>query len=190
MRHVELYFDYASPFAYLAAKQLPARLPGVRVEPRPIYLRALESFSKGLPYAPAKLAWIVRDLVRCAEYAGVPLRIPSIFPINGLHAVRGAVHAIESGTFDAYDAAMWKATWADDRDVSQKQVVLDVVEEAGLDRAAFAAALEDPTIKERLKQQTAHAIERGVFGVPAMFVGDELFWGQDRIDHVAHALGV
>lgn len=190
MKRIDFYFDYASPFSYLAAKQLPSRLPGVHVEPRPIYLRGLETFSKAIPYVGAKLTWIARDLLRCAEYAGVPLRIPSTFPVNGLHGVRGALFAIDAGVFDAYDAAVWKATWVDDRDVSQKQVVLEVIEEAGLDRAAFAAALEDPAIKDRLKRQTEHAVERGVFGVPTMFVGDELFWGQDRLDHVARALGV
>ena len=184
---LDFYFDYASPWAYLAALALPAQLPAVKVVYKPIYLRGLESFAKGLPYTPAKLRYIMQDLERCAKHEKVRMKAPTQFPINGLYAARGALAALQTDKFEPYHFAMFHAAWRDDRDVSDKQVVLAVAAEVGLD---LTAAIDSLEIKDKLKQQTAHAVERGVFGVPSFFVGDELFWGHDRLDYVARALGV
>lgn len=188
MAHVQLYYDYASPWSYLASELLATRLPGAHVEWKPIYLRGLEAFSRGLPYGSAKLRYSGLDLMRCAAHERVALRFPSEFPVNGLYAVRAALALLDTPAFADYHRAMFRAVWRDDRKVADKQVVLDIAAEAGLDRASLAEAIETPAIKERLKQQTAAAEARGVFGVPAFFVGDELFWGHDRMDYVARAL--
>jgi 2-hydroxychromene-2-carboxylate isomerase len=185
---VALYFDYASPWAYLAAELLERRLPGVAIDHRPVYLRGLESFAQGIPYTALKLRYIGLDLTRVAAHEQVPIRVPSVFPLNGLYALRGALHTLAHGGFADYHRALFRAAWRDDRDVSSREVVLAVAREAGQDSTAFARALDDPAIKERLKVETAAAAERGVFGVPTFVVGDELFWGQDRMDYVARAV--
>jgi 2-hydroxychromene-2-carboxylate isomerase len=113
-----------------------------------------------------------------------------VFPINGLSSLRGALAARQLGGFAAYHGAMFRAAWRDDRDISSKDTVLAVAGEVGLDRAAFAQAIESQAIKDQLKADTARAASRGVFGVPTFFVGDELFWGQDRMDFVARALAL
>jgi 2-hydroxychromene-2-carboxylate isomerase len=183
---VEFLFDYASPWSYLVNELLDREpLPGLRY--RPIYLRGLEAFAQGLPYNAAKAAYLLRDLSRCAEHEGVELSFPSVFPINGLYALRGALLAQERGDFPAYHRALFRAAWREDRDISRKEVVLEVLAAAGLPREAFAAGLEGPAIKDRLRQDTADAQERGVFGVPSFFVGDELFWGHDRLGYARRA---
>jgi 2-hydroxychromene-2-carboxylate isomerase len=187
MKPIEFLFDYASPWAYLASELLERRLPGASIDWRPIYLRGLETFAKGLPYGSRKLAYIGRDFQRCAEHEGVATRFPDVFPINALYALRGALVALEAGRFAAYHRAMFQAAWRDNRDVSRKEVVVAVAAEAGEDAARFAAALDAPAIKEWLRDATARAEARGVFGVPSFFIGDELFWGHDRMEYVQRA---
>lgn len=184
---IPVYYDYASPWSYLASELVDKKLPGETVEWRPLYLRGLPQFREAMPYSGAKLRYLGLDLLRCAAHEGVPLRFPSLFPVNGLYAVRGALAAQAMDAFAAYHPAMFRAAWRDDRDVGRREVVIDVAVEAGLDRARFTALIESAEIKERLRAQTAGAEARGVFGVPAFFVGDELFWGHDRMDYVARA---
>jgi 2-hydroxychromene-2-carboxylate isomerase len=176
---IDFYFDYASPWSYLASELLPARFPEVKIRYRPIYLRGLEMFSKGLPYSSNKLRYIGQDLLRCAEHEQIPIRIPTNFPINGLYAVRGALAALEANRFDEYHRMMFRAAWLEDRDIGNKSVVQELA--PGLD-------IDAPAIKEKLKRDTAEAESRGIFGVPTFFVGDEMFWGHDRLDYVARAL--
>jgi 2-hydroxychromene-2-carboxylate isomerase len=187
MKPIEFLFDYASPWAYLASELAPRRLPGFAITHRPVYLRGFESFKTGIPYDATKLQYIMRDLHRISTHEKVPVRVPSVFPINGLYALRAALVALERGGFAEYHQAMFKAAWAEDKNISSKDVVLDIAAAAGQDRAMLAEAIDSPAIKERLKSETARAASQGVFGVPTFFVGEELFWGQDRMDYVARA---
>jgi 2-hydroxychromene-2-carboxylate isomerase len=190
MPKVEFLYDYASPWAYLASELLERRLAGAEIVYQPVYIRGFEAFSKGLPYGADKLRYVMHDLVRWSEHEKIPVRIPSVFPVNGLSALRGAHAARQLGAFASYHKAMFDAAWRDDRDISQKDVVIAVAGEVGLDRAAFTQAIDSQPIKDRLKADTGAAAARGVFGVPTFFVGDQMFWGQDRMDFVARALGL
>jgi 2-hydroxychromene-2-carboxylate isomerase len=190
MKLVEMYFDYASPWAYLANELVPRKLPGAAVTYRPIYLRGLETFSKGLPYTGGKLAYLARDLARCAAHEGVQLLPPASFPVDGLHALRGAYVAMESGAFDRYHRAMFRAAWAEQRDVGKKEVAAAILAEAlGSGEAAALEAMSAQPVKDRLRDATSQAEARGVFGTPTFFVDDEMFWGHDRFDYVARAAG-
>lgn len=190
MKPIESYFDYASPWAYLASELMPRKLPslGAAVVYKPIYLRGLESFAKGVPYTQSKLAYLMRDLARCAEHEGVTLTPPPTFPIDGLQALRGALVAQDSGAFDRYHRTAFRAAWAEARDITKREVVAHILAEAlGSSEATALEAMADPAIKTRLRDATAAAEARGVFGVPTFFVGDEMFWGHDRFDYVARA---
>lgn len=188
MKRVIAYFDYASPFSYLAHGML-ARAPGLAVEWRPIYLRGLETFANGVPYGAAKMAYLARDLARCAEHEGVPLSPPVTFPLDGLHALRASLVARERGAFDAYHAAAFRAAWAEQRDIGSKEIVAGLLAEAIGEPAGpeLVASFSSDAIKQKLRAETAAAAARGVFGVPAFLVGDELFWGHDRLDYVRRA---
>jgi 2-hydroxychromene-2-carboxylate isomerase len=188
MKTVVAYFDFASPWSYVAHAIAKKRLPGVTIEWRPIYLRGLEAFAEGIPYTGAKLAYLARDLARCAEHEGVVLRPPASFPIDGLTALRGAFVARERGAFDAYTDVVFPAAWAESRDIADKSVVAAILGAAihETPEAALAAIGSQP-IKDALREATESAQRQGVFGVPTFFVDDEMFWGHDRLDYVARA---
>lgn len=182
---VDVYFDYASPWAYIASERLEAVLPGIPCTLRPIYLRGLESFATGVPYGPAKLAYVTQDLVRCAAHEGVRLGAPHTFPVNGLYALRGALAARRLGALERYHAPVFQAVWRDGRDVSTRDAVAAIARELGLE--AVAEGLDAPEVKAELRSETEAAVARGLFGVPTFFVGDEMFWGHDRMAYVARA---
>jgi len=182
--HVDFLFDYASPWSYLADATLARHFRPGQVTYVPVYLRGFESFSQGVPYTPAKMAYLLKDLVRSAAHAEVPVKMPPVFPINGLYALRAALAAQRDGGFAELHAALFHAAWRDGRDVSSKDAVAGLARELGL--PAVAEALDDPAIKEALKTNTEKGVARGAFGVPSFFVGEDLYWGHDRM-HLAAA---
>lgn len=189
---VEFYYDYASPWSYLANELVASQLAGATLQHRPIYLRGFPQFTQGFPYSGARAQYFIADLRRCTAHWGVPIQFPTTFPVNGLYALRGALHVLAAAParFADYHQALFHATWRENRDVSAKSVVIDLAAQLGLDRTAFAAGIEDGVIKDQLKQETATAQERGAFGVPSFFVGSELFFGHDRLDYVRRAVGL
>jgi 2-hydroxychromene-2-carboxylate isomerase len=188
VRAVQFVFDYASPYSYLANESLERALPGVRIDHQPVYLRGFEAFSKGIPYGATKLMWIVKDLQRCAVDVGVSLGMPPTFPVNGLYALRAAVAAKRAGTFERFHTAMFRAVWRDAREASTKDGVIAIANDLGMPE--LASALDDVSIKDELKASTDAAAKRGAFGVPTFFVGDDMYWGHDRMHQVARALGL
>jgi 2-hydroxychromene-2-carboxylate isomerase len=180
---VDFYFDYASPWSYLADATVARHFDVARVRYMPVYLRGFDAFKGGVPYGPAKLTYLLKDMIRSAAHLEVPVAMPPVFPINGVHALRGALAAQRGGGFAAYHAAMFRAAWTERRDVSSKDVVAAVAREAGA--PAAADGLDDPAIKDALRAQTEHAVARGAFGVPTFFVGEEMYWGHDRMHFAA-----
>jgi 2-hydroxychromene-2-carboxylate isomerase len=185
---VEMLFDYASPFSFLACESVGRVLPGVELAYRPVYLRGFDAFAKGIPYSSAKLTWVINDLRRCAADLGIEIRIPATFPVNGLYALRGAIAAQRAGKLPAYHEAIFRATWQKGRDISSKASLVALATELGF--PDIAAAVDDPEVKDELRTNTEDAIRRGAFGVPTFFVGSELFWGHDRMHQVAKAAGL
>jgi 2-hydroxychromene-2-carboxylate isomerase len=95
---------------------------------------------------------------------------------------------VAGGRFDAYVDAVFRATWVEQANMNDAQVVADVLQRAGFDPAAILAQCVDPQVKERLKEVTQEAVSRGVFGAPTFFVDGQMFWGQDRLDFVKEML--
>jgi 2-hydroxychromene-2-carboxylate isomerase len=183
MISVEFLFDYASPYSFLANETLGAKLPGAEILYRPVYLRGFEAFAKAIPFTASKLAYMILDLRRCAAEAGVELRVPNSFPVNGVYALRGSLVAQRAGRFAAYHTAMFRAVWQHARDVSTSAAVAALATELGFPEVA--EGIDDATIKDELRANTEAAIKRGAFGLPAFFVGAEMYWGHDRMDQVA-----
>jgi 2-hydroxychromene-2-carboxylate isomerase len=180
-RTIEFLFDYGSPFSYLASLQLPgfARRNNATVIYRPILLGAvLKATSNQSPMAiPAKGRYMAIELRRWAERYNVPFRLnPYPFMANTITLMRGAVAAQKQGNFSIYHDLMLKAVWAEPLDLGDEAVRSRLLERAGFTPAAFAAAIE------------SDAVARGVFGAPTIFVGGEMFWGNDRFDFVEEAL--
>ena len=182
-RTLRFYFDYESPNAYLAWTQLPdlARRHGCTVEPVPVLYSALLDANGqiGPGEQPTKGRWMSKNLARKAVLLGVPLNPPAYLPFNPLLALRVTLLAADRPERDALIGALFRAVWVDGLHVSETDVVERVVDEVGLSGSALVAQTQRPEVKEQLRAQTAEAVARGVFGVPTIVVGDELFWGYD-----------
>ena len=193
-RFVEFFFDYGSPFSYLADTQLPgiAAQVGASITHRPMLLGAvLKATGNSSPMAvPAKARHMGRELERWAKRYGVPFR-PNPFPFlrNTLRLMRGAVASRRLGVFERYHPAVFAASWADALDLGDDEVFRSVLRRAGVDADELFRAIDEQSTKDELRRATEIAVERGVFGAPTFFVDDEMFWGNDRLDWVERALG-
>jgi 2-hydroxychromene-2-carboxylate isomerase len=190
---IEFYFDYGSPFSYLADTQVAgvAKRTGADLVYRPMLLGGIFKATGGASPAtiPAKAAYMNVELRRWAARYGVPFGGNPHFPINTLPLMRGAIAAEHAGCFPAYHAAIFPAFWADGLDLGREEVVREVLAGAGLDEKDIVGHAADPEVKEGLKAATEDAVRRGVFGAPTFFVGDEMFWGNDRLILVEEMLG-
>ena len=193
-KQVEFFFDVGSPAAYLAYTQLPkiAAGAGAAIVWRPMLLGGVfKATGNASPVlVPAKGKWMMGDLARWAGRHGVPLRMPDPFPINTLTLMRGAVgmQLRQPARFAAYLDAVYTAVFGQGLAMGDPAVVRGVLERAGFDATAFEALVADPEVKQALIANTDEAVARGAFGAPTMFVGDEMHFGQDRLEFVAAAL--
>ncbi|HUX26502.1 MAG TPA: 2-hydroxychromene-2-carboxylate isomerase [Burkholderiales bacterium] len=190
---VEFYFDFGSPYSYLAYRALPgiAAARGAQIVWRPMLLGGVFKATGNHSPAeiPAKSKWMDDDMRRWAARYGAPFQRNPHFPINTLTLMRGAVGMqLRAGDFARYVDTVFHAMWAEPRNLGDPEELAAVLRAAGFDAAAFLALVSDAEVKEALKSQTEAAVTRGVFGAPTFFVGKDMFWGQDRLDFVAAAL--
>ncbi len=193
-KHVEFWFDVVSAASYLAWTQLPglAEATGAQVDLRPFLLGGVfqATGNRSPMEVPAKGRYMREDMQRFARRYGVPFRSNPHFPINTLVAMRGAIglQMRQPSRLGVYVDAIFDAIWAEGRNLNDPATVGAVLAESGFDPGEILALTQDPEVKERLKTETQEAVRRGVFGAPTFFVGDQMFWGQDRLDFVKEAL--
>jgi 2-hydroxychromene-2-carboxylate isomerase len=193
-KSVDFLFDFGSPAAYLAWTQLGklASDTGATVVPQPILLGGVfQATGNRAPITvPLKGRYLFKDLNRYARSYGVPLVMNPHFPINTIALMRIDVGLLDAGhpQLQVYRDAVFQAIWVTQRNMGDADTVAQVLAEAGLDAPALLAMAADPQVKESLKARTQQAVDRGAFGAPTFFVGDEMFWGQDRLDFVRAAL--
>ena len=186
-REIEFFFDIGSSYSYLAATQMQAleQRSGARVRWRPFLLGGVfKATGNDMPARlPAKAKWMLADMALWAQHYGIPFRMPSRFPLITLRTQRALAAAERSApaALPAMTLALYRAYWAEDQDVTTDAVIAAASRAAGLDADAIIAAIDAPDTKELLRATTDEAVRRGAFGAPAMFVGDTLFWGNDRI---------
>ncbi len=191
---VEFYFDVGSPAAYLAWTQLPqiARAAGAQIEYRPFLLGGVfqATGNRSPMEVPAKGQYMLDDLQRFARRYGVPFAHNPHFPINTLTLMRGALglQMREPARMVPYVDAVFRAIWVEGRNMNDPATVGQVLEQAGLDPQKLLSLASDPAVKDRLKSETQEAVARGVFGAPTFFVGQDMFWGQDRLDFLKERL--
>lgn len=189
---LQFLFDFGSPASYLAYKRLPqlATRTGARIDYVPMLLggvfKATGNASPGT--IPAKGKWTSADFRRWADRYGTEFNFNPYFPINTLHLMRGAAGLIDDTRFMPYCDVVFDAMWREPKNLGDPDELKPVLRRAGLEADDFHALIERPEVKERLKAGTEEAIARGVFGAPTFFVGEELFFGQDRMDFVEEAL--
>jgi 2-hydroxychromene-2-carboxylate isomerase len=191
-RTLEFFFDYGSPYSYLADTQVEAitKRAGAALERKPMLLGGVFKATGNVSpagFAP-KSNWTGFDMALWARHYGVPFARNPHFPVNTLNLMRGAAAAQIDGLFDRYHPAIFRAMWVDGRNLNDMAEVAAVLKEAGLDPAHFGNRIASQDVKDRLKSTTEEAVGRGVFGAPTSFVGDRMFFGNDRLAFVESAL--
>ena len=194
---LEFIFDIGGPNAYLAYKVLPGLIArtGATLRYVPCLLGGIFRATNNRPplvqYAeiPAKMAYENLEMRRFIQAHGLDsFRINPKFPVNTLTLMRAAVAADEMGLTDRFIGAAMKSMWEDGDDLGDPAVIARMLDSNGMDGAAILARTDDQAIKDKLIANTNHAVARGAFGVPTFFVGDEMFFGKDRLAQVEAAL--
>jgi 2-hydroxychromene-2-carboxylate isomerase len=185
---VKFYFDFVSPYAFIASTQVHriAERHGRTVEPVPVLFAALLDAhgTVGPAEVPAKREYIFRDAYRKAHRVGVVLKLPPSHPFNPLLALRVASLLMEPEPKRRLIDALFAATWREGTGVETPEAVAAIATSVGLDGDALVHAAQKPAAKERLRVATEEAVANGVFGVPTVMEGSEIFWGTDGLEHL------
>lgn len=193
---IDFYFDFSSPYGYLAAKRVDgiAAKYGRKVKWRPHLIGAAFSTtgSKPLLDIPLKGDYARRDLPRTARGLGIPFKLPSPFPFMSVAAARGFYWLSDGDPAKARELAeaLYDRAFGKGEDISEAEVVVEVAVGLGVDGEAIGTALQDPSVKARLKEEVAAAIDSGVFGSPFFIIDGEPFWGHDKLDEIDRWLAV
>jgi 2-hydroxychromene-2-carboxylate isomerase len=188
MNSIEFWFDFGSNYSYLSMMRIRrlAATAGVRVELKPFMLGPIFK-THGWETSPFVLQtmkgnYVWQDMRRqCLKY-GLRWQRPSVFPRNALLAARVALLGEGEPWVNDFCEQVMLANFADDREIGEPAVIADILDSLGLDSAAIIAAAGMDASKAALRRRSADALARGIFGAPMFFVGDEMFWGNDRLE--------
>lgn len=184
---IDFWFEFSSPYGYIASQLVDGleQRTGRPVVWRPMLLGPVFKVTGQAPLTsiPLKGAYSTRDFMRSARWHGVAFRQPDAFPVGTVAACRAFywIADRDRGQARALAKALYKAYFADNRDIASPAAVIGIAQSIGIDGEALAGALEDAAVKERTKQEVDAAIAAGVFGSPYFIVEGEPFWGVDRI---------
>jgi len=186
------FFDYISHNAWLAWNRVPelARRHGLQLEPVPVLFAGLLNAhgQKGPAEVPAKQSWMLWNVLRKSQQLGIPLAPPHSHPFNPLLPLRLSCCELPAGRREALIDALFRATWAESRPVSEADTLRAVLAETGLDADTWLTDAASEAVKTRLRRNTDAAVAAGVFGVPSMLVPGpgqaELFWGYDDLEYL------
>jgi 2-hydroxychromene-2-carboxylate isomerase len=188
MNNIEFWFDFGSNYSYLSMMRIRrlAADAGLRVQLKPFMLGPIFK-SLGWETSPfvlqaAKGEYVWRDMQRQCDKYGLRWQRPSVFPRNALLAARVALQGEGTPWIDAFCERVMLANFADDREIGDESVVAGILAELGADSEAIIAAAKTDSCKAALRARTADAQARKIFGAPTFFVGDEMFWGNDRLE--------
>ena len=187
-RPLEFWFDYASTYSYLAAARIESLAAdrGVAVVWRPFLLGPIFAqrgwSTSPFNLDPAKGRYMWRDVARIATTRELGFRRPTEFPRNSTLAARVALVAAAEGFIAAYSRAVFAANFERDQDIAQPAVIDEILTALGRPAAELRDKAHSAAFKPMLRAQTARAVELGIFGAPTFTLGDELFWGDDRLD--------
>ena len=186
-RKLEFFYDYVSTYSYLANSQV-AKIKADVVY-RPMFLGGVMKATGNSPplTVKAKGTYLNKDVARWVDRYSIPFRMNPNFPQNTVNALRLALLAQREGCFDVVHQALFDAMWVHDKDLSDPACLAEIGTGAGMS----ASTLEDigtDSIKDELRSNTDEAISRGAFGAPTFYVGDEMFFGNDRFEFIREAL--
>jgi 2-hydroxychromene-2-carboxylate isomerase len=194
MPPIEVWIEYSSTYSYLTVARIGrlAEQHGLALDWQPFFLppvRDQQGLGFPFPEGSAKTAYMWRDLERRAATLGLPYRQPSTYPVNSLASARVALLGKADGWCQRFTEEAFRLHWTEGRLIGTDDNLETALRSLGLDPAQVLPLANSAANKEALKAQTARAVERGIFGAPSFVVGQELFWGDDRLDDaVAWAL--
>ncbi|AKU99509.1 2-hydroxychromene-2-carboxylate isomerase [Labilithrix luteola] len=188
MLKLEFWFEFASPYSYLAAVRIGdlGRAAGVEVVWRPFILGPIFA-DRGWTTSPFNLypdkgQYMWRDVEREAEHQGVPFERPSIFPVRSVLAARVALLGVEEGFVEGFAREAFRAHFVRDEDLGSEEVIDSTLAAIGLEGSTVRARACGPAMKDKLRESVDRARSLGIFGAPSFVVGRELFWGNDRLE--------
>jgi 2-hydroxychromene-2-carboxylate isomerase len=193
MAKIEFHFDFGSPNAYLAHRVIPAieRRAGARFDYVPVLLGGVFKLTGNRSPAEAfagirnKPEYERIETQRFLQRHGIEdFRRNPFFPVNTLMIMRGAIAAQKLGVFGRYVDEIYRHMWSEPKKLDDPAVLRDALTQSGFDADRFAELVQDPDVKQALLDNTTHSVERGTFGSPTFFVGDEIFFGKDRLRYV------
>ena len=189
---VEFWYDFLSPTAYLGywrLKDIAART-GATIEYHPMLLGGLfKATGNQTPVnVKPKGKWMFFDMSNYARKYGVPLKSNPYFVFSSLPLMRGAILAQERGELETYNDTIFYGVWRDARNLADPGIIVETLKEAGLNADAYVEGIQQQDVKDKLIADTNEAVEKGAFGAPTFFVGDKMWWGQDRLDWVEEEL--
>jgi 2-hydroxychromene-2-carboxylate isomerase len=185
---LEFWYEFASTYSYLSAMRIEAltEKAGVDVVWKPFVLGPIFNAqgwnTSPFNIYPAKGKYMVREMERLTKQRGLPFRMPSPFPQNGLYAARLALIGHDEGWGPAFTRAAYTAQFAEGANIFNRETLADILKSLRLNASSLLARIEEPHIKQRLRQQTEEAQELGIFGAPSFLAGNELYWGDDRLE--------
>ncbi|MDA7780658.1 2-hydroxychromene-2-carboxylate isomerase [Candidatus Pelagibacter sp.] len=182
-KEVEFYFDFISPYAYLAYKKIQSLPKDIKIKYKPVLLGALHNL-EGIT-APAfikpKLKHMISDCDLIANKNKSNFIWNSKFPINSLSVMRGYLF-INAENRELYMNVMFDAYWKDNLDISNEKILKNLIEKCKINSSKFFDGIKDLKIKDELKSITQDAHDKGIFGAPTFVVNNKIFWGQDRLE--------
>ena len=195
-KKLEFFYDCSSPWTYLAFTKIEdvARRHDAELIWRPILVGGLFNTVNPSVYenrakpVPAKSRYYVKDLADWARFYGLKIGNPAVFPVNSVKAMRGAFVANEHRVIARYSRLVFESYWGEDKDISRDDVLREIVRQTGLDEKEFFTKIASDEYKARLRANVEELIARGGFGSPTMFVDGSMFFGNDRLPLVEHAL--
>ena len=184
IKKIDFYFDFISPYTYLAHKKVQSLPKNINVNYKPILLGGLHKL-EGIT-APAfikpKLKHMMNDCVLIAKKSKFDFMWNSKFPLNTINLMRGYLY-INSDIRDIYINIMFDAYWKDNLDISNEEILVSLLEKCNIEKNRFFEGIKDQKIKDELKNETKEAHDKEIFGAPTFIVNEKIFWGQDRLEY-------
>lgn len=194
---IEFYFDCSSPWTYLAVHNIQplAERTGAQIDWKPILVGGIFNTVNPSVYearkAPVKVKarYHAKDLRDWARLAGLNIKMPpSVFPVNSVKVMRACLVLKPQGKLVEFATAAFETYWGEDRDISQDEVIAYIAARAGVEPGPLMAAIQDQAVKDQLKANTQDVMDRGGFGSPTMFIGEDMYFGNDRLPLVEDAV--
>ena len=194
MKSVEFYFDLGSPYSYLAYYRLLqiAEQQEIQIVYKPILLGGVfkATGNRSPIEIPVKGAYSILDMQRWAEYYHIPMQMNPHFPMNTLTLMRilTGVQLLHLEKFEQVLKLLFDAMFGTPQNLNEPTVLAEVLKPSGFSVEDIMSIVQSDVVKQKLITETEQAIQRGIFGAPTFFVGDEMYWGQDRLHFVEQAL--